>query len=240
MLGARMLMSAARRHAYRDVVLADSPIGYWRLDETSGTIAADASGNGLDGTYIGGPTLGQLPLINTGNSVSFDGTDDYIEVSSASLIITGDVSVELWMHPDSLSTLQTWVMFAHSATGDPESDNALYSVRTNGADLDTFWEYGDGNNEVVSSANNLSVGTDYSILVTRDNTAKEVKFYVNGSLIATKSYTNSPTGGSAGTLKIGQWSDGQFANGLIDEVAIYNAVLSHSRASAHYNAGVGV
>ena len=32
--------------SYRDAVLADSPAGYWRLGETSGTTAADTSGNG--------------------------------------------------------------------------------------------------------------------------------------------------------------------------------------------------
>jgi len=43
---------------YRDAVLALAPAGYWRMGETSGTVAADSSGHGLTGTYVGAPTLG--------------------------------------------------------------------------------------------------------------------------------------------------------------------------------------
>ena len=37
--------------AYATAVLADGPIGYWKLDETSGTSAADASTSTNDGTF---------------------------------------------------------------------------------------------------------------------------------------------------------------------------------------------
>jgi len=44
--------------AYRDVVLADNPAGYWRLGEASDTVTSDETTNNLDGTYNGSPTLG--------------------------------------------------------------------------------------------------------------------------------------------------------------------------------------
>jgi hypothetical protein len=43
---------------YRDAVMALLPAGYWRMGESSGTVAADSSGHGLTGTYVGAPTLG--------------------------------------------------------------------------------------------------------------------------------------------------------------------------------------
>ncbi|HXF56088.1 MAG TPA: PQQ-dependent sugar dehydrogenase, partial [Actinomycetota bacterium] len=48
---------------YRDEVLSDAPLGYWRLGEASGTTASDASGGGHDGTYLGGATLGAPGLL---------------------------------------------------------------------------------------------------------------------------------------------------------------------------------
>src|SRR5947209_3843975 len=42
---------------YSVTVLADSPAGYWRLGEKSGTVAADLSGNNLSGTYSSGVAL---------------------------------------------------------------------------------------------------------------------------------------------------------------------------------------
>ena len=44
--------------AYATQVLADSPVSYWRLGETSGTTASDAAGSNA-GSYAGGVTLGQ-------------------------------------------------------------------------------------------------------------------------------------------------------------------------------------
>src|SRR2546427_13175021 len=45
--------------SYRASVLADHPVAYWRLDEETGTVMVDASGNGNDGAYAGAVTLGQ-------------------------------------------------------------------------------------------------------------------------------------------------------------------------------------
>jgi hypothetical protein len=39
--------------AYGDTVLADQPAAYYRLGEASGATAADASGNGRAGSYVG-------------------------------------------------------------------------------------------------------------------------------------------------------------------------------------------
>ena len=44
--------------AYGASVFNDSPISFWRLDETSGTTAADTSDNGNTGQYVGGVTHG--------------------------------------------------------------------------------------------------------------------------------------------------------------------------------------
>src|SRR6202035_1756866 len=43
---------------YASTVLADSPLVYYRMNETSGTVAADSSGHGYTGTYGAGIALG--------------------------------------------------------------------------------------------------------------------------------------------------------------------------------------
>ena len=49
-----LLASAAEASPYSDAVLADGPLAYYRLGETSGSVAANSSTNGaaLDGTYL--------------------------------------------------------------------------------------------------------------------------------------------------------------------------------------------
>lgn len=59
---------------YEDVVLALSPRGYWRMNETAGTTATDSSGNALDLTYHGSPTFsvtGPLTKSTSGKAVTF-------------------------------------------------------------------------------------------------------------------------------------------------------------------------
>ena len=49
--------------SYQLKVIQDYPIGFWPLDETSGTTATDISGCGNNGTYTGSLTTNLLPLI---------------------------------------------------------------------------------------------------------------------------------------------------------------------------------
>lgn len=49
--------------AYSDFILSLSPVAYWRLGESSGSSAADATGNARTGTFAGGYTLGESSLV---------------------------------------------------------------------------------------------------------------------------------------------------------------------------------
>lgn len=63
---------------YVDLALAYSPLGYWRLDETSGTNLNDASPNNNDATLAGTYTLNQDSILGDGNKcISFDGSTGY-------------------------------------------------------------------------------------------------------------------------------------------------------------------
>jgi len=94
--------------AYRDAVLAKSPIAYWRLGETAGPTAADETGNGHDGTYLGNPTLGQPGAIlgDSNTAVQFTGAN-YVEIPDSADFSqptsTVGLTVEAWMRPDALS-----------------------------------------------------------------------------------------------------------------------------------------
>ena len=67
--------------SYSDVVLADSPSGYWKCDDAvEYGVIADSSGNGHDMTLSGGATLGAEGLLNEdeasgSTSLLLDGVD---------------------------------------------------------------------------------------------------------------------------------------------------------------------
>jgi hypothetical protein len=71
--------------------------GLWLFDEGSGDVAADSSGNGNDGAFMGDPTWISGKF---GNALEFDG-DDYVSVNdSDSLDMTDQITVMFWFRTD--------------------------------------------------------------------------------------------------------------------------------------------
>lgn len=91
-------------NALETAILALTPVGYWKLDETSGTAATDLSGNGYHGTYTGTYTLAG----NTGDDSTgyVDLGGGYITISDQddfSIVTTGELTVIALVNPDSVS-----------------------------------------------------------------------------------------------------------------------------------------
>ncbi len=84
-------------------------VGWWRLDDGSGTTAIDSSGNGNDGTINGDPKWVDGKV---GGALEMDG-GDYVDVPGASEI-----------NPESI-TLMTWVNFSTVDGADMERQDYL-------------------------------------------------------------------------------------------------------------------
>ncbi|HUT46727.1 MAG TPA: LamG domain-containing protein [Sedimentisphaerales bacterium] len=70
-------------------------IGYWNFDETSGTTAQDATGNGNDGTLNGDP---QWAAGRLGGALEFDGEGDYVDIGNDPIFnITDQITVACWI-----------------------------------------------------------------------------------------------------------------------------------------------
>ena len=84
---------------YPSTVIADNPSVYWRLGETSGTTAADASGKGRPGTYAGGTVLNQPGALtgDTNRAVTFDGANDLVRRSPIAGVSGTAISTDLWL-----------------------------------------------------------------------------------------------------------------------------------------------
>jgi hypothetical protein len=98
-------LHAAAVSRYASTVLADHPLGYWRLGESSGTTAFDSSGNGHNGTYVGGVTLGVPGLIGNGDpdtAASFSGSG-HVDLGTLNLNLS-TVTLEAWINPTSYAS----------------------------------------------------------------------------------------------------------------------------------------
>lgn len=224
-------------NAYYNAVIADGPIWYARMDDPSGTSCVDViSAN--NGTYVGSPTLGATGRIAGNSAVEFDGTTQNVTIPD-SVWPTGAAarSFELWCFPNTTqNSASHFILFGHGGTGlltyfvatiDLTGTNELYFY-SNGRDYYT------ANNQITRNAWNHVVVTYNGGAI---QTAGNLKMYING---ADKSLTGS--GASTGNLNTSNTAAAitnaasAGLTGRIDEVAVYDYVLTSTQVSDHYNA----
>jgi len=222
--------------AYANAVLSTSGlIGYWRLGEASGTVAEDATANNGDGT-TNGATVGTASLLasDTANTAySFDGVDDYIEVPYAAGLNTASFSVEVWARVD--GGAGTYRAVTSNRDGSTFKGWILYAA------FDNAWQFwvGDGVGWIMVVGPAVSGGVQH-VVATYDGSTMRLK--VNNGTAATLA-TSAGLAQSARPLRIGAGANegaaSFFFNGVIDEVAVYDTVLSDATIADHYTAGTG-
>lgn len=208
-------------------MLADSPIAYWRLGETSGSTAVDSSGNGHTGSYENGVALGVAgALSNDANKAArFDGNKANVSVSdSPALRLNGSWTIEFWARQ--ISFVNTAPGILDKGTPGNADDysisadrNGALTFERNGKDVGT------GNGALTSSYRYFAVTYDGS----------RVRWYVNGVLTATAA-VSFPTISTSRTFWIGKGDNKNYAHDDVDEVALYATALGPSRIAAHFAA----
>ena len=227
--GLTLTVVDAQLASYRDEVLADSPISYWRLGEASGTAAADLIGAN-NGTYVGGVTLG-VPGALSGDSntaVTFDGTTGHVLVpDSASLDVTSGVTIELWVQRQ-----KSGYQVLLGKPGNGQSKFEHFAIWISASNRPQAY-FGDGTTYATAVGPVLDTAWHH-IVATYDNAS--ARLYVDGQLTSTGTSAVALTP-NALPLNIGRSNDNQyFFGGSLDEVAIYGTVLSAGRIAAHFEA----
>lgn len=202
-------------------------VGWWKLDETSGTTAADSSGNGNDGTLINmgssGWTTGAV-----GGALEFDGNNDYVSLPIGSVINSlTNCTIALWVNWDGGGGYwqRCWDF------GSSESDNMFLTVNNSYTDTPRFAITTTGwwDEDQTTAPDSLSGGWHH-LTVTIDADSSIHSLYVDGELVEENTsarYTPSDLGStSQNWLARSQYSADPYFNGRLDDVRIYNRVLS--------------
>src|SRR5262249_29296612 len=156
-------------------VIGDAPVGYWRLDETSGTTAAKAAGTANNGTYTS-VTLGAPGLLGSASDKAgtFNGTSSPVQIaSSAASQLPSQVSGEAWITP---GAIRAW-SFASIA-----SKAESYSLQFNSGKLEFTIIQSGTRRRLQAPAGAVAVGNTYHVVGTYDGTTQ--KLYINGALAA--------------------------------------------------------
>ena len=162
--------------AYGKAVYADGPTAYWRLDDTSGSTAADASDYRNTGSYTGGYTRGVSSPVTgaTGKAVTFNGSTGAIG-STTSFANPTSYTEETWFKTTTTRGGKL-LGFGSSRTGNSGSyDRQVYM--TNSGQL-VFGAY-PGSAVTITSPNTYNNGAWHLVSATQG--ADGMKLYVDGA-----------------------------------------------------------
>jgi alpha-tubulin suppressor-like RCC1 family protein len=200
--------------------------------------ANDGSGNGNHGTVYGA-SLTTDKFGNTNNAYSFDGVNDYINISdSSSLDLTTQFTLSAWIYPTSLmqDPAQGGII---SKVGGVGGNNGYQFVitDTNSSILCQFNAAGESwpSNSLIAS-NNVPLNEWSHVVCTYDNNTSRI--YYNGTLVGSKVIGSKSIVNSSSNFRISSDDNGNvwFA-GSIDEIAVYNRALSASEIQQLYGGG---
>jgi hypothetical protein len=207
-------------------------VGYWRLNEASGS-ALDAHTADHDLTDTGGVGVGTGKL---SGARDFNGSSQYFTTADNPALSTGDIgfTISCWVKPDSISGDRAIVGKDNSAS---EREFLLYLDDG----VPTFAISSNGSDEVkvASSDGALSTGTWYFIRAWRDEANGSIKIQVDDG-----DADSTPHAGhvndSTTAFQIGARGNGGMPfDGLIDEVGFWKRTLNDDEHDALYNDGSG-
>jgi chitodextrinase len=220
--------------AIADATTPDTPatppglVGAWAFNEGAGGTAADSSGLGNQGTVLGASwsTQGRY-----GGALSFNGTSSLVQVAdSASLDLTTGMTLSAWVMPTvsqsgwrTILQKQTDAYFLNASSG-------AGALRPAGGG--TFGS----STPYVAGPTASPVNAWTHVALTYDGVT--LRLFVNGTQVTTRATTGTIQATNSPLWIGGNQPYGEFFNGLIDEVRIYNRALTQTDIQADMNSPV--
>ena len=218
-------------------------VGYWKLDETSGTSAADSTGYGNTGTYVGSPTLNVAPpaaLTFPSRAVTFNGGSQYVSVGKVDSALTTNA---FWIYPTLESNPYGSGIIADggsAGTNNGTSGIVIYRNTRLTTDGSIHVMLANGSNsfsqgsalDTATAANVAPLNTWTHVAVVTDSTT--VYIYINSLLVRTNVVATGRNVSAYSTRTIGWMGASYGFNGSIDDVRVYNRALTSGEISGLY------
>ncbi|MFQ6043344.1 MAG: LamG domain-containing protein [Candidatus Poribacteria bacterium] len=198
--------------------VTDGLVAFYTLDkgDIDGATVKDVSGNGNDAKIVGKlkSVKGQLD-----ECLEFDGGQNYVEIPALGSWEQG--SIDCWaLQVDDATGIQGIVSTWQWAAG-------KVHFKFEGGQIQVH------KNDGVKIRFNRELDTWYHIAYTCDTKKNELKLYVNGKLVDQGNAGSTPQ--NMDERRIGSEHDGRFLIGMVDDVRIYNKILSEKEVEQNFN-----
>jgi hypothetical protein len=205
-------------------------VGWWKLDESEGTKAADSSGNGHSANLRGDakwqPAGGKL-----GGAIALDGNGDYLEVADeAAFDFTSGVTVAAWIKPNAWD--KPWQAIVVKGEGawriQRNNETNTLEFACTGVRVPDNSPYGS-----LYGTRAIPLGEWRHVAGAYDG--GKMCIYVDGTLDVSQD-AKGPIGTDDEPVLIGENAEqrNRFFNGLIDDVRVYNFGLPEAQIHQLY------
>lgn len=211
-------------------------VGWWPFNGN----ANDESGNGNNGT-VNGATLTTDRYGNVNKAYSFDGGNDFIQMPNYAL--SGSFTISIWykMPTYNINSLgaNDFVFFCNHSGINDNNRNVLVGYRNFGSEFGHSTYVSDNSNNLTGyySFNQIPTANIWHHFICMFENGNYVKMYLDDLLF----YNNNsvPNNNSLNSqpmfFGIGIPTQFNFFNGQLDDIAIYNRILTQQEISNLYN-----
>ncbi len=211
-------------------------IDYWPFDETNGATAFNSSAPANNGALQNLNNSNRVAGVWV-NALSFNGTNSYVGASNN---LGGDFTISFWLKSTQVFPLTDNAFegagLFWSDVGGTHNDFVVAGSRSAaGIDRLSFFT---GNPDItLNGTKNISNGKWTQVTVTRRKATGERRLYVNGVLDGA-SFAGTNTLKDNLTVSIGgNTFDNHYFSGQLDEVRVYNRVLSDAEVASLATSG---
>jgi len=213
-----------------------SPIGHWTMDDNAANITVlDSSGRGNHGTAQRNTSVLSAPG-KIDRALTFNGSSDYIDCGSGAVLQEKrTLTISAWVNGSSYAKIMNMIV-----CGDKKNLDFCWGLRIDNSVAKFFIRAGSYR---AATGPTVSANQWYHVVGVwdRNGGTNNLRIYVNGSL-AGAATVNADMDANTVYVTIGRLyypTVNQYFNGLIDDVRIYNRVLSGTEITALYNQGSG-
>ncbi len=208
----------------------DGLVAYWDFEDGSGSSVSDQSGNGKTGTWNGDGSHWAEGKVGDWAG-EFNGSNDYVNISSTTTLSV-DFTYTAWVQGERDGDYEGFSLFVDASSYGWQAGSGTSGGSRARFDTDTV------SNHIVyaSGSVNIEDGSWHFVTVTFDRSENQVVAYADTLAGTPATLTGTlPSIFTNNTVGHILWATSYF-EGNIDEVRIYNRLLSVSEIAAIYNA----
>lgn len=204
-------------------------VAWWKFNESTGTSASDSSPSDFTGTLNGATFLSNSVAGNLSTALSFDGSNDFVDFGSPAAldIVSDQMTLSAWVKTSNFGG----VILGKSHTNthsSPYYQYVLYVITPGLIHMRAGSQTVSGTSSIIDNSWHHVVGV-YD--------GSNIKVYVDGSHEASTAKTGGLTSSSRNFRVGARHTDamGEYMNGSIDDVRIYDRALSDAEVLSIYN-----